>query len=267
MSSKRGMAQIKRKAARRAQIAAMRRVAKKEISKMAEHKENKVGTSNQPLYSYPSSPTLPNNFNTNNILDTSIAYQNIAQGVGEGQRVGNEIKLSQFRFSFILNYNVSVNVPQFVRMWVLTYKFDPNNATTADVWSSLNNSLTTAANFFDNGNTANGMLGSLLDLVAPVNTDVMTIHKCKTYKIGAASAPSGGTTTGNNDFKYAVKDYVDLLKYHAKTVKFNDTATISYNKKTFIVFECLGADGVVVPDTFGSRCQINYFYNVKWTDM
>lgn len=252
---------------RRAQISTMRRIAKKEVNKLAEHKEFKVGTSNQPLFSFPSTATIPNNFNSNNILDTSIAYQNIAQGTGEGNRIGNEITLSQLRFSFIINYNAAITQPQFVRMWVVTYKFDPNNAQTADVWSSVQNGVTSSANFFDNGNSSNGMLGTMLDLIAPVNTDVMTVHKCKTYKIGCATAPSGGATAGNNDFKYAVKDYIDLLKYVPKRVKYNDTATTSFNKKVFIIFECLAADGTVVNDTAPARCLINYFYNVKWTDV
>lgn len=254
-------------AARSAVVKRMRKIAKKEVNKLAEHKEFKVGASNQPLYSFPSTPTIPNNFNSNNILDTSFAYQGIKQGTGEGDRVGNEINLSQFRFSYVINYNAAVTQPQFVRMWVLTYKFDPNNATTSDVWSGMQFGITNANNFFDNGNSAGGMLGSLLDLISPVNTDVWTVHKCRTFKIGCATSPSGGTTTGNNDFKYAVRGHVDLLKYHAKKIKYNDTASTSFNKKIFIVFECLAADGTLVNDTAPSRCQINYFYNLKWTDL
>lgn len=258
-------AKAARIASRSAVVKRMRKIAKKEVSRLAEHKEFKVGTSNQPLYSFPSTAALPNNFNTNNILDTSFAYQSIAQGTGEGDRVGNEINLSQFRFSYVINYNAAVSQPQFVRMWVLTYKFDPNNATTADVWSGLQTAI--GNNFFDNGNSSGGMLGTLLDLISPVNTDVWTVHKCRTFKIGTSTAPSGGATFGNNDFKFAVKGHVDLLKYHAKKVKYNDTATTSFNKKIFIVFECLAADGTIVLDTAANRCQINYFYNVKWTDL
>lgn len=252
------------KAARSAAVRMMRQVAKQEIHKMAEDKEYKIGASNRVLYSYPSTATIPNNFNSQNIIDTSIAWANIAQGTGEGDRVGNKIKLTKFMFNFILNYNVAVNVPQFVRMWVVTYKFDPNNAATADIWSGLQTS--NSNNFFDNGNTSNGMGGTLLDLVAPVNTNAWTVHKCKTYKIGAASAPSGGTTIGNNDFKYAIKTKVNLLKYQ-KQIKYNDTSTTSFNKKIFIIFECIGADGVVVPDTSTSRCNLNYFFNIRWEDL
>lgn len=243
---------------------AIRKIARQEVHRMAEDKEQKVGFSNRQLYSYPSTTTIPNNFETNNIIDCSQAWSNIAQGTGEGNRIGNKITLKKYMFSFVLNYNVNVNVPQFVRMWVLTYKLDPNNATTADIWAGLNNGVT--GTFFDNGNNANGMSGNLLDLVAPVNTNVWTIHKCKTFKVSAASAPTGGTATSNNDFKYAIRGRVDLLKYQ-KRIQYNDVSTIVYNKKIFIVFECLGADGTIVPDTFAHRCNLNYFFNVKWEDV
>jgi len=255
-----------RRAARKAVVKTMRKIAKAEIHKMAEDKESKIGFSNRPLYSYPSTATIPNNFETYNIIDCSTIWSNISQGTGEGNRIGNKITFRKYMFNFILNYNVAVNVPQFVRMWVITYKFDPNNASTADIWSCINGAITSARNFFDNGNSSNGMDGTLLDLVSPVNTNVVTVHKCKTFKVGAATAPSGGLTAGNNDFKYAIKSRVNLLKYQ-KRVQFNDAASTSYNKKIFIIFECIVADGVVVPDTSVPRCNLNYFFNLKWEDM
>lgn len=255
-----------RRIARSASLKTMRKIAKDEIHRMAEDKESKIGYSNRPLYSYPSTATIPNNFETNNIIDCSTIWSNISQGTGEGNRIGNKIRFTKYMFNFILNYNVAVNVPQFVRMWVITYKFDPNNAAASDIWSCMNGAITSARNFFDNGNASNGMDGTLLDLVSPVNTNVVTVHKCKTFKVGAASSPSGGLTTGNNDFKYAIKSRVNLLKYQ-KRVQYNDTATTSFNKKIFIVFECIGADGVVVPDTSAARCNLNYFFNLKWEDI
>lgn len=259
-----------KKISRAKSIKAIRAIAKAEAEKMAEAKEQKVGYSNVGLHTYPSTNTSPNNYLANNIFDTSVAWVNIAQGTGEGQRIGNKIKLKKFMFNFIMNATTNTVRPFLVRMWVLTYKFDPNGATTADVWSSFQKDPPNANSFFDNGNAANGMGGTLLDLIQPVNTNAWIVHKCKTFKIGCASAPQG-TLTGNNDYKYTIKSRVDLMKYMSKTIHYNDTSTTSFNKKIFIAFECCPADGAIIGDggtAAGSQVvNLNCFYNIKWTDM
>jgi len=203
------------------------------------------------LYSYPNVVlgAPPNLWTNNNIIDTSTIYAGISQGTGEGNRVANIIRPKKFNFSFMLTPNdTSIPSPIFVRMYIATFRFDPNNAVAADIWGSCQDWSTTGGinrSFFDNGNTSTGMAGDLTDLLKPINTDCWMVKKVKTFKVGVSSTPAlGSTQYGNNDFKYVIKKSVNLLPYIPKRIVFNDTATNSLNKKTFIIFQCIRADNV-----------------------
>lgn len=245
----------KPKTVRNFMVRTMRQIAKHEIHRAAENKEVRLSEANRALYSYPITTTVAQSgFVANNIIDCSDVWDTISQGVGEGQRVGNKIKIMKYRYTGILNcFNRegSNNFgPFYVRIWVLTYKFDPNGAQVTDIWSGLANNQ--AGNFFDNGNATNGMQGNLLDLMLPVNTKVWTVHKCMTFKLGYQSNPNITGADGNNDFAYSRKFYIDLKKYQGGTIQYNDTSTTSFNKKLFIVYEVLNAGGIAIADTNGT---------------
>lgn len=205
----------------------------------------------QGLYTFPGSVfgTPPNNWTNNNILDVSSVYTGIAQGTGEGNRIGNVIKARKLKFSFVLTPNLNaITSPLNVRMWILTFKFDPNNSLAVDVWGSMQNWNATGGlnrSFFDDGNTTSGMSGDLSDLLKPVNTDAWIVHKCKTFKLGHSGSPMTGTPaiSGNNDYKLNIRKTIDLLPYIPKRITYNDANTNSLNKKVFIVFQCIQADG------------------------
>lgn len=241
---------------------AINKIVKSTVGAMIETKEVRNSNANASLYSYPFSPTLPSNYALNNIIDTSTTYQGIQQGTGEGNRLANLVIPTRFTYSFCLTARAGVNSPLMARMFVVSYKFDLNNSTTNDIWSSLqqvNNN-----NFFDNGNTSSGMSGTLTDLLLPINTDAYRVYKVKTYKLAPSGLPTG-TGGGNNDFKYMIKKSINLLPYIQKKLRWNDTSSTSFNKKVFIIWEILAADGTTITD--GSPiATISYSFNFKYKD-
>lgn len=246
-----------------------RQLVKDEFHRMTPDQEVRLGDGNG-LYSFPGAAmgAPPNLWTNNNIYDVSEVYNGIAQGTGEGNRFGNVIRPRKLKFSFLIVPNeASIPAPIQVRMWILTFKFDPNNATDPDIWGSMQNWSTTGGlnrSFYDNGNTASGLAGDLSDLMKPVNTDVWTVHKCKTYKLGHASTPAVGTAVyGNNDFKLNIRKTVDLLPYIPKRITYNDANTNSLNKKVFIVFELLRADGQT-NNVVTQYAQIYYNFHFKF---
>lgn len=244
---------------------AIRKTVAKTVKQLVESKEVRNSQANATLYSYPHTPTLPNNYASNNIFDTSLVYQGIGQGTGEGNRIGNVIHPSKFRFSFCMTARQGLSSPLIVRMYVLTYKFDPNNSTVNDVWACLQQAQPSpGSSFFDNGNSSNGMTGTLVDLLLPVNTDVMRIYKTATYKLSPAGVPQGAGGS-NNDFKYFIRQTIDLLKYIPAQIKWNDNGTTSYNKKVYIVFEALSSDGTTITDT-SSIINFSYSYHFQYKD-
>lgn len=248
---------------------AMRRIAQEVVSRnLTDHEVR--NSSEQNLYSFPGvagGSTLPTLWSANNVFDTSVVWTGINQGGGEGARLANRLKIKKFRFSFIINPSSNLLTAHMVRMYVVTYKFDPNGATNNDIWAACQNWSSTGTvnrTFFDNGNSTNGMTGSMQDLLMPINTDAFTVHKVKTFKLGYASVPDDGsaatTISGNNDFKYIIRGSVNVGKYMPKYLKYNDNSTVSYNKKVFIIFEVLSADGAS-NDDIAVRGKIWYNYN------
>lgn len=242
----------------------VKKLVKKELHKNIENKEYRVSGSNSKLFSYASSTLVGNNYQTNNIFDTGVSYLNINQGTGQAQRIGNRIKIAKWNYQFKLVMNTTdYDVPMLAKMYLVTYKFAPNDASTIDIWSSLQSSPGNANNFYQNGNSSNGQTGNLLDMMMPVNTDVMTVHTTRTYKLGASSNPVGN---GNNDFKLMCSGNVNLAKYHAKNIRYNDTSTSSFNKKMFIIWEIVRSDGVPTPDTNPHMAFLTWTYDFRYED-
>lgn len=244
----------------------LKKVIQNEISRAAQNKEVR-NSGDTDMFSFPGSAqgAPPNSWSQRNIFDTSVVYSGLTQGTGEGNIIGNRLKIKKFRFSFIINPAVQITTPMLVRMYVLTYKFDPVNATANDIWSTAQNWSTSGGvnkTFFDNGSSSNGMTGKLQDLLMPINTNVYAVHKVKTYKLGYSALPFTGSevVTGNNDFKYLIRGSVDLAKYHRKILNYNDATTVNYNKKVFIVYQILSADGGDDND-LTQRCHIYYNYH------
>lgn len=253
----------------RHKLAFLRRQVVREVHRLTPDMEVR-GSSTKALYSFPgvAHGTPPNSWTLNNIFDVSDIYSGISQGTGEGNRIGNVIRPRKMSFSFLLLPNQATqNSPINVRMWILTFKFDPNNAVAADIWGSMQNWNASGGlnrSFFDDGSTTSGMDGTLTDLMKPVNTDAWTVHKCKTYKVGHSSTPvASASVSGNNDYKLNVRKTVNLLPYIPKRITYNDANTNSLNKKVFIVFECLKADGLG-NDVTSKMCDIFYNYHFKY---
>lgn len=262
-----------RRAARKTAVKMMRKIAKAEISKMAEDKEVRLSGANRALYSYPGQTTYASSYwGANNIYDTSIVWAGLSQGTGEGNRIGNKIRIKRFRMSCII-YPITeastVNQgPYNVRVWVVSSKLNPNSLSPALVYSSMCDLGTNEKSFFDNGSSTNGMVGNLTDLLLPVNTNVWNVHKCMTFKIANSQAPETGNAQGNNDYKFNKKFYIDLKKYQNKVLQFNDASLNQYNKKIWVVFEVLNAAGVVINDVVSNQLLgLTYNYDFRYEDM
>jgi len=260
-----GKRRVGRRPVKKTNDKTIRKIAQQVVSRNIANKEVRQDGA-LGIHSYPgvANATPPNVWTNANIFDTSTVYTGIAQGTGEGNRVGNILRPKKFTFGMVLTPQAGIVSPVMVRMYVLTFRFDPNNAVAADIWGSMQNWSTTGGlnrTFFDNGNTATGMAGDLSDLMKPINKDCWIVHKVKTFKIGCASGPTIGTATGNNDFKLLTRRTINLLPYIPKRIVYQDAVTNSLNKKVFIVFQCMKADGTSNDNT---SIYANLFYNYNF---
>ena len=174
----------------------------------------------------------------------------IDQGVKQGQRIGNTIKVRSLRFNYVLRpavYDVTVNpapVPCDIQMLFGNVKADPGLLPNATDFQSL----------FQLGNTSSPPIGYLTDLIQPYNNDYWDIRKTCLHKIGYSSITgTGGTAStqylANNDYKFNVVRKIDLTKQCPKTLKFDDTGTSISGRNLYFMIQGVAANGVTLAST------------------
>jgi hypothetical protein len=174
-------------------------------------------------------------------------YWTISQGLGQGGRVGNEIKIKQVMLNYIITprvYDVVSNVvpvPCHIDLYLGHMRGTPNTApTSADV-----------ALLYQQGSSFAGPVGNLRDMVSVTNKDYWIIKKRWSHKVGWANYQgTGGQVAAqyyaNNDFKLNVFRKLDITSHLPKTVKFNDTQNTALSKNLFFMYQAVSANGTTL---------------------
>lgn len=245
-------------------LAKLRGMVKKQIARSVETKHaqsnnlqlNLVGPANV-------------NFATTNIipLTPSAVTNPIAQGSGEGQRVGNRIKIKKLTFKGIIHplpQNSTTNNfprPQVIKMFIFSSKDDPSAYPTIS---------STTGDFFQFNNGAANIYDDLLSDIAPVNKDKWTLHTTRTLKVAYADYGGTGSVAGNqffanNDFKSCAKFSVDVTKYCVKNVIYRDNNSDPSTRYVFAMFVPMDCDG----NTMGPnaiRSSMQYYVDLDYSD-
>lgn len=241
----------------------MRSIAKSEVSRQVEDKEYITAITGDTIGSGPIQFGTAN-FITNNIIDVSTETLNLvtqANGLTENGRIGNRIRLKSCVLRGTLNCSPTPLTPHYLKIWVVSSKLYPNSCT-ASVMEQI-----CRTEFFNTSPTSSsaGMTGQMIDLCRTVNEDTLMVYTSRVYKLGFSSLPNPGLTqAGNNDFSYSRTFKLYLGRHMNKRIVYNDTAADPRNKKLFIVFEAVPADGSVGSNA--SYAVLNYFFDFKYED-
>ena len=166
----------------------------------------------------------------------------INQGVGQGDRIGNRIKIIKAVLQYVLypqGYDATHNrapTPADVRGFIGRNKISP----------VLPPNISTA--LFQYGNTTVGFSNELQDQMLRLNSDVNTIYKQVFHKLAHSynSSSSGGSSVNqfqsNNDYKMNVKHTIDITKYVPSTVIYNDGNTTPQTPTTWLTIWYNNAD-------------------------
>jgi len=198
-------------------------------------------------------------------LDLSPNNSNltIPQGTGQGNRVGNKIRIVKAVLKYILQpyaYDAVLNAlpePQDVRMIISSTKGQSQNAPPL-------------ATFFQNGNTSQAASGYSVDMLLPVNRDTQTVYKDWRHKVGAAINPTvAGTNatyySANNDYKLNVMKTVDLIKFYPKVIDYNDTTVLPTDRGLFLNVLTDDWDGTGSTSTYSLK--MTYMINLIYEDL
>ena len=218
-------------------------------------------TENKVFAGYGVNQTLSSAFGTLSGTQALYLLPQISQGVGQHLRIGNEIKIRKAYirgYVNILPYSLGVNArpaPVMVKMWVVSFK-------------TINTALIAScptANFFEAGSSSTGFQANMLDMVLSTNNDLITVHRTKTFKIGASSVSTGVPVASYYD-NSSFNHYFNF-EYGSKckgTIKYNDTTTnVPENKNMWLLFQVVYPDG---SSDAGSVAEYHYTCRVEYED-
>lgn len=191
----------------------------------------------------------------------------ISQGTGQGDRLGNKIKITNARLRFTLlpiAYDGVNNqpLPVIVRTMFMYDKKNPNTAPTPGA----------NGDFFQNGDSSAGFAGDISDLIRPVNTDRYVVKHVKDYKIGWANysgvtgADPAQAYYANNDFKMMVKKSVNYNKFIVHNLKYDDTDADQQWRGLWFFYYAVVVSPITTA-TYNKNAARLYINNdVFWTD-
>lgn len=248
--------------ARKKTATGLKKLVRNEIARSVENKTFQyLGTS------YDILPSNSPGFDANIIpCYCAPSYLAISQGTGQGNRIGNSIKIKKLKVSGILfprPYSSTVNptpAPVQIKFWFFYNKEQPNSVPTP----------ATSADFFQFGSTAIGFQNEFFDHTMPINTDKYRVLTTRTVKLGYASyngtgsAPNQGGFS-NNDFRLNAKLDVDLTKYCVKNCKFRDNNTLPTTRGIYMMAQPIFADGSAMASTVISS-RMEYMMSVVYED-
>jgi len=194
------------------------------------------------------------------------SYNTISQGIGAGQRIGNEIKIRKAVLRYVLRpnpYNVDSNpfpAPVQVDMFLGRTRLCPGDQPISGDF----------VNLFQNGNSSIGPVGSLNDLIANPNGDYFTIKKRWSHKIGYNDYYGSGSIAtqqyfANNDFKMNVIKKLNITKMMPKTIKFNDGTNTVQGPGLFLWYQCVSASGAVNGSTV-LPAHLSFWLDIQYED-
>lgn len=217
-------------------------IVKREIARQAEDKEFEFADLSQVIYPSSSAGFVNSTF----AVSPYTGALAIAQGTGQGQRIGNKIKIKKISLKGTIwpePYNVTTNPnpqPVYVIFWLFYDKEAPVNVPSI------------GSQFLQFGNSAIGLQNQIIDTFAPINTDKYRLLTKRVFKVGNSGFTGTGTNPvyqsfANNDFKLNNNFSIDLKKYCVENVTYNDTGTTPTTRGLYWAFTCVAANGGAIP--------------------
>lgn len=138
----------------------------------------------------------------------------IARGTGEGDRIGNEIRIRKAILNiqgYLLDTSISPDIPKVVSIYL--FKCRPQNFPTVGNMQG----------FLQDGNSAVQYQGRITDFMKPINSDLFILRKQinKIHVTGYTATNPIGSNLYTNNFMYKL----DVTKYFKKRLLFNDGST------------------------------------------
>lgn len=193
-------------------------------------------------------------------------YPVLANGIGQDQRIGDEVKIKGSYINFLLTaapYNATYNAnprSHMVTIWAIRPKI--RSFLGLDVTQIQSG---TSANFFENqSNTDSGLVGTLVDLIRKEDPDNYQVLYKRTFKLGYSSSLGNTnlpTSFPNNDFNSFITGRFKIKPYTWKVDR-NENPQM---QSVYLFATAIPADGSTDPadNVLGS---ITFNEKIYYTD-
>jgi len=222
-------------------------LAKRQIQQVVENMLEKKFINRDPqTYSFNA-----NNTTMSNPVDLISGLENISQGTGQGDRIGNQIKLTSatLRAVFTMNSTYISGAtfrPGYVQVWLGTLKDSPSTSPTA----------ADLLRIYQDGSGSAGADGTVIATLRPLNRDHFNIRYYKKFKLGGAGSPYP-----NNDFP--IQQEIVVPNIVRGIVKYSDTS-LPTNKYMYMWATFTTVDSVPLTVTVPVDCS--YFVDYRFVD-
>lgn len=271
---------VVKKAVRAANTKVFNKKVYRALSKVAEIKKINYNINNFALTS-----VVSTNFDqTIKILNPSAAgggLYNIAQGTGQGNRIGNTVVTKKATISGVIHINTEFSTQNWnmCPLYVAMYIFRVKNGIGATQVSNVESIV--QSTFFQAGSSATGFSGSLRDLTMEVNSDQVNLLKKRVFKVGTSlvrSATASGTgNVLNQDYadgtvSIAKMFKVDITKALNKKYTFQDSDNSPLTQSTYVMWVPFRIDGGLIVTSTGLAtgtlpCYVDFSVDYHYTDM
>jgi len=204
------------------------------------------------LYPFSAVGTVPQQ-NCNLVDLYQYTIDQITQGTGQGNRVGNRINVTKFIVSIVYSA-VGIGYPTNVRTYFgrLKFKLDPP-------------AVNDFGALYKFGNTNVGPDNLLTDSLSAINNDRWIIQKTRNTKIGRSQNTAAAS---NNDYNFSKTVKFDLTKYLGGQIQYEDAVATPTNKQGYMFFTIANGDNLAItPPTYAPSVAISFNIDVEFTDI
>ena len=195
------------------------------------------------------------------------AYPIIGNGIGQNQRIGDEIKIKGHYINYIVNarpFNATTNTTpksNIVQVWVVQPKTGNKLGLTAGQIQS-----SSSADFFENqADSDSGMVGNVYDTIRKVDRDNFRVLYKRTHKIGwsgSLNTTDVTATLNNNDFKQFQTGRIKIKGHNLKFDRLDSPQKVPI----YMFVQVMAADGTTYNTT---QIPVDFKFNssIYYTDL
>lgn len=182
----------------------------------------------------------------------------ISQGAGQGQRIGNQVKITSnlVNLQFTQAGTLNTDSPSLIRVMIISTK---NAPTTTPTLTGL----------FQNGNTSVDPVAGISDyndFIRKVNRDVYMVAYDKVIKVGSANSTVSYASNLNNDFHNYVRLNLNMTKKLGQVQKFNDATTNPISRYWYLVCFVQPADKSTYTSLANTHVNLTVYQAVNFVD-